>query len=261
MTYQEGVLVEKLLPYILREETIHSLAIERVRVEFEELGEEVPSEPRLRQAWNYYHTAKEIYSLALKGAGGDEVITEPLILWGYDKLWEGFMVPKGYRDVEMSIVGARFEPPRPEVVPRIMKRIVDYLKSCELPPVRKGVVFHLLFEVIHPFADGNGRLGRILMNAILIEGGFLNVAFRDRDSYVSALRSAEEGAVVVVDKLARGRKLTDEQITETVLEYGDVERFEELVRRDSSLSLSSLPEQLAESLPRKYVPGRGCYPQ
>ncbi len=239
MTYQERalVLVEEFLPYMLKEETICSLAIERIRVELEELGEDKPSEPRLRQAWNYYHTAKEIYSIALKGAGKEEIITEPLILWAYEKLWEGFNVPKGYRDTEMTIMGARFEPPRPEVVPKLMKRIIEYLKSCRLPPVRKGAVFHLLFEVIHPFTDGNGRLGRILLNAILIEGGLLNIAFRDRDSYISALRSAEEGAVVVVDKLARGRKLTGEQITETVLEYGDVEEFEELVRRELLHSL------------------------
>jgi len=118
-----------------------------------------------------------------------------------------------------------------------MERIVRWLKNSNLPPVRKGAVFHILFEVVHPFPDGNGRLGRILLNAVLVEGGLINVAFRDRDAYISALREAEEGAVVVVDKLARGRKLTDEQITDTVLEYGKVEVFEKLIAKELLHSL------------------------
>jgi len=253
MTYQG----EEFLPYLLKEETVCSLAIERVRVDMEELGEEAPEDPRLKQAWNYYHTVKEVYSLAMKSAGKEKVITEALILWTYEKLWEGFNVPKGYRDTEMTLFGARFEPPRPEAVPMLMERIIKWLKNSDLPPVRKGAIFHLLFEVVHPFVDGNGRVGRILMNAILIEGGLLNVAFRDRDSYISALREAEEGAVIVVDKLSRGRRLSDEQITGTILEYGNVEKFEKLISKELLHSLKVYarekdvlltPEQVAQLL-------------
>lgn len=259
MTYQREVIVlgEEFLPYLLKEETVCSLAIERVRVEMEELGDEAPKDPRLRQAWNYHHTAKEVYSLAMKSAGKEEVITSALILWTYEKLWEGFNVPKGYRDTEMTLFGARFEPPRPEAVPMLTERIVRWLRNSDLPPARKGAIFHLLFEVIHPFVDGNGRVGRILMNAIFIEGGLLNVAFRDRNSYISALREAEEGAVIVVDKLSRGRKLSDEQITETVLEYGNVENFEKLIAKELLHNLKVYarekdilltPEQVAQLL-------------
>lgn len=259
MAYQREpfVLAEEFLPYLLEEETECSLAIEQVKVKMEELGEEAPRDPALRQAWNYYRTAREVYSLALKGAGKEEVITEPLVLWTYEKLWEDFSVPKGYRDTDMVISGARFEPPRPEVVPKVMERVLEWLRNSELEPVRKSAVFHLLFEVIHPFTDGNGRVGRILMNAVLIEGGLMNVAFRDRKRYIEALREAEEGAVVVVDKLSRGRKLTDEQITDTVLEYGEVEVFEGLIRDELLHSLKVYgrekdvlltPSQVAELL-------------
>ena len=240
MAYQKEVIVlgEEFLPYLLKEETVCSLAIERIRVSVEELEGKEPKEPSIRQAWNYYRTAKDVYSLALKVAGeGEEIVTEPLVLWAYERLWEGFSVPKGYRDTDMFIPGARFEPPRPEVVPRVMGRVLRWLRNADLEPVRKSAVFHLLFEVIHPFTDGNGRVGRILMNALLIEGGLMNVAFRDREEYIRALRSAEEGAVVVVDKLSRGRRLTDTQITNTVLEYGDVGVFEKLIRKELLHSL------------------------
>ncbi len=252
------VLGEEFLPYLLKEETVCSLAIERISVHVEELEGKEPEEPSLKQARNYYRTAKDVYSLALKVAGkGEEIVTEPLVLWTYERLWEGFNVPRGYRDTDMVIPGARFEPPRPEVVPKVMGRVLRWLRNSDLEPVRKSAIFHLLFEVIHPFTDGNGRIGRILMNALLIEGGLLNVAFRNREEYIRALRSAEEGAVVVVDRLSRGRKLTDGQITDTVLEYGDVGAFEKLIRRELLHSLKVYgrrrevlltPSQVAELL-------------
>ena len=239
MAYHENALVlaEEYMPYLLKEDTVCSLAIERIRVNIEDIGEEKPEDPSLRQAWNYYTTAKEVYSLALKSVGTEEIITEPVILWIYEKLWEGFNVPAGYRDTDMTIPGARFEPPRFEAVPLTMDRILKWLKRSTLEPIRKSAIFHLLFEVIHPFVDGNGRVGRILLNALLIEGGLLNVAFRDREKYIRALRQAEEGAVVVIDKLARGRRLTDSEITGTVIEYGDLEAFEGLIRSELLYSL------------------------
>ena len=239
MPYQNNALVlaEEYLPYLLKEDTVCSLAIERIRVSIEEIGDKKPEDPSLRQAWNYYNTAKELYSLAIKSGGREEVITEPIVLWTYEKLWEGFNFPKGYRDTDMTIPGARFEPPRYEAVPVIMGRVLRWLKNSTLEPVRKSAIFHLLFEVVHPFMDGNGRLGRILLNTILIEGGLLNVAFRSRERYINALRKAEEGAVIVIEKLARGRKLSDSEITDTVLEYGDLEALERLIRSELLHSL------------------------
>ena len=72
---------------------------------------------------------------------------------------EGFEVSKGYRTSDMVIFGAKFEPPRPEVIPTLMDRIIDWLNSNSLDAISKANCFHLLFEVLHPFEDGNGRVG------------------------------------------------------------------------------------------------------
>ncbi len=251
------VLIEEVLRYLTKEETVCSLAIERIEVELKDLEKgEAPTDRKVLQALNYLRTAEEVYRLAYQGfKTGIEIIDEPLILWAYQKLWEGFGIRAEYRKTPMQILGAIFEPPPPEAVPFLMKTLVDWLKRerDRLPPIRRATVFHLLFEVIHPFEDGNGRLGRILMNAVLIEGGFINVAFRNREEYISALKKAEQGAVVVVDALSRGRKLSTEDITRTVEHYSDLEPFENLIRKEILQSLKSYGRKLKIYLSPKEV--------
>ena len=139
----------------------------------------------------------------------------------------------------MVIFGAKFTPPPPYVVPVLVKNIINWLKEeSEIDVIKRAVIFHTLFEVIHPFPDGNGRVGRILLNTILVENGLLNVAFRNREEYINALRESEEGAVIVIGKLSRGRKLSPQEITETVEYYGNTKIFEDLIRKEIMHSLS-----------------------
>ena len=49
----------------------------------------------------------------------------------------------------------------PQYVPQVMNDLLTWLKDSELHPLVKGCIFHYEFEVIHPFLDGNGRLGRL----------------------------------------------------------------------------------------------------
>ena len=55
----------------------------------------------------------------------------------------------------------------PSVVPSLTMELLDWLKISELHPLVKACVFHYEFEVIHPFIDGNGRLGRLWHTLIL----------------------------------------------------------------------------------------------
>ena len=260
MPYQNGVevLLEEFLDYLTKEETICSLEIERLRITLEELEKET-KEPRVLQGINYYKTAKEVYELARRAyQTKEEVITEALILWIYGNLWKGFDVPKGYRQSDIVIFGAKFTPPPPYLVQSLVKTIVSWIREERtINAIKKSAIFHTLFEVIHPFPDGNGRVGRILLNTILVENGLLNVAFREREKYISALREAEEGAIVVIEKLSKGRNIDYSSITETVEYYGNLKVFEDLIRNEMMNSLKVYsgaksifltPEEVAELL-------------
>ncbi|WP_340695937.1 Fic family protein [Hydrogenobacter thermophilus] len=90
----------------------------------------------------------------------------------------------GYRDTDITVLNAVFEPPPHEKVPFLMKTLIDWVNNSSLKPIRKTCAFHLLFEVIHPFVDGNGRTGRILMNYLLIKEGLVNVGFDKPQEYI-----------------------------------------------------------------------------
>ncbi len=72
------------------------------------------------------------------------------------------------------------------------------LKQKDSDPVSIAAISHVWFESIHPFRDGNGRVGRILLSYILIGCGLINIAIkgiskRDRDFYYQALEQADNG--------------------------------------------------------------------
>ena len=84
-------------------------------------------------------------------------------------------------------------------IPTEVHDLVEYCKETKetVHPVVRAAVAHYNMVRIHPFQDGNGRGARILMNLILIKGGFPPVAVQvaDRAEYLSALRSADEGDI------------------------------------------------------------------
>lgn len=61
-------------------------------------------------------------------------------------------------------IGAEFVPPAPERVPELMADLVDYLHGAAHAPLIQAGVIHAQFETIHPFTDGNGRVGRALIH-------------------------------------------------------------------------------------------------
>lgn len=74
-----------------------------------------------------------------------------------------------------TIADAAFVPPPPEVVPEALGSLERFLHEEDgLPALVKIGLAHAQFETIHPFLDGNGRVGRLLVTFLLTEGGILN---------------------------------------------------------------------------------------
>lgn len=90
-----------------------------------------------------------------------------------------------YRQIPVRIMGASHEPPQPYLVPIQMEQLLQELKKEQFHPIETAALFHLKFEGIHPFIDGNGRTGRLILNFMLMQNGYppINVKFADRRKY------------------------------------------------------------------------------
>lgn len=95
-----------------------------------------------------------------------------------------------YRRIPVRIMGAYTEPLQPYMVqPAMEGLLIEDKKSAETMNIIERIArFHLEFEGIHPFIDGNGRTGRLIMNLDLIRNGYppINVKFTDRKRYYDA---------------------------------------------------------------------------
>lgn len=93
------------------------------------------------------------------------------------------MSPGSLRNVQVHIgvagqplTQARFVPPPPDFVRELLENLCVYIEQSDnLPSLVRLAVIHYQFETIHPFMDGNGRLGRLLMPIILGHWGLLEL--------------------------------------------------------------------------------------
>lgn len=99
----------------------------------------------------------------------------------------------GYRNDRVHIRGSRHVPPPKSAILDAMEAFYDCLINEESAAVR-AVLGHYLFVYIHPHMDGNGRMSRFLMNAMLVSGGYSWVVIENskRKQYMQALRVADE---------------------------------------------------------------------
>ena len=92
-----------------------------------------------------------------------------------------------YRNIPVRIAGSVHTPPQPyEIRPRIEQLLFSYQEKLTQCHILESVSwFHLEFETIHPFVDGNGRTGRLLLNLELIKNGYMpiNIKFADKNKY------------------------------------------------------------------------------
>ena len=95
-----------------------------------------------------------------------------------------------YRRIPVTILGAYTEPVQPYLIePKITELLAENEKRKKtMHPIERIARFHLDFEGIHPFIDGNGRTGRLILNLELIRNGYpaINIKFTDRKRYYDA---------------------------------------------------------------------------
>ena len=95
-----------------------------------------------------------------------------------------------FRRIPVTISGSYTEPVQPYMIEPEMTKLLsnNEKRKKNMHPIERIARFHLEFEGIHPFIDGNGRTGRLLLNLDLIQNGYpaINVKFTDRKKYYAA---------------------------------------------------------------------------
>ena len=99
--------------------------------------------------------------------------------------------------------GAEFIPPPPGYVPELLEDLAAFLNREDLPGTQQAAVAHAQFETIHPFADGNGRVGRCLIHVVLRRRGLAPryvppislVLAANADRYIKGLTAYRTGRV------------------------------------------------------------------
>jgi Fic family protein len=97
----------------------------------------------------------------------------------------------GYRSQPVYIRESMHVPPRYEAVRDLMPAFFTLLEGEKEPAVR-AVLGHFFFVYIHPYCDGNGRMGRFLMNVMLASGSYpwTVIPIETRNHYMAALEEA-----------------------------------------------------------------------
>lgn len=129
----------------------------------------------------------------------DSELSESLILQFHQMLMGGIddtIAGRFRQRGEYVRVGMHIAP-APEHVERMMENLlIDYVSDLESYFLDKIAFFHLGFEYIHPFCDGNGRLGRVIMNYQLLQLGLPRIILRnsEKERYYQAFMEYEDGA-------------------------------------------------------------------
>jgi len=115
------------------------------------------------------------------------------------------------KDNEYVRVGNHIAPNPKEVVDRLEKILMDYNAASHENIIKRVARLHLAFEYTHPFIDGNGRIGRVINNYLLIREGFvpINIKFIDRKKYYEAFKEFDERDAANVMEEIVGKALTN----------------------------------------------------
>lgn len=132
---------------------------------------------------------KEAFDFILKN---NQDISKDLILKLHELVVKNTLKPElknqigKYRTLQVYIRGTNWLPPKPSEVPKEMATLLSWYSKNKnkLHPLILVAYFHSAFETIHPFVDGNGRVGRLLINLVLNKNKFPMINIPNKKKYI-----------------------------------------------------------------------------
>jgi len=108
-------------------------------------------------------------------------------------------------------VGSHIATAPEKIIPELEQLLTNYYAKNTLHIIKRIAHFHLQFESIHPFVDGNGRIGRVLNNYLLVREGYvpINIRFIDRTKYYEAFQEFDKNQTTKHMEEIVGRALTN----------------------------------------------------
>lgn len=252
---------------LFKDEIRNSIAIEGVFANRQDLldvleGNKRTDKQKAAAILGYYEAASAMYEYANNQFKENEFVLRMAdikqihtLLMRYEKDSGSYLGPIGdFRKNNIQVAGATFRPVdvfyiRP-AMDIFIKWFNDSLKRKIYDEVRLAAMAHVWFETIHPFSDGNGRVGRILLSYILIGQGLVNVALKglskkDRDNYYNVLEKADSCFEEIHRRIEKGATFTCPGVVKIVRE-NDFDLFGTMV-------LELLQEAIIQLEERKLV--------
>lgn len=171
------------IQHLLRLESLYSTKIEGTQTTIDEIYESEIASPNAKQSNEIIEVQR--YNEALK-LGCNEIVNQPIsnklikslhyvLLNGNTRKNSNFQA--GEFRTQQNYVGSHM-PPAAVDVPNLMGNLERYINEDrgyedDLPPLIKAALIHAQFETIHPFPDGNGRVGRVIIPLYLFKQGVI----------------------------------------------------------------------------------------
>jgi Fic family protein len=151
-----------------------------------------PENKTLREIYDLQNSEKVFFQIINQ----NEEITHNFIINTHDSLLENIDARKGYRTEDIRVIRSNFDATPAPYVKTDMDLLLKWYKENKnkLHPLTLATIFHHKFEKIHPFMDGNGRTGRMLLNYILLSNNYPPIIIhkKTRSDYLNALRQADK---------------------------------------------------------------------
>ncbi len=235
---------------LFKNEIRNSIAIEGVFINRQDLLDVLENNKRTDKQkaaaiLGYYEAASAMYEYAHNQFKENEFILRMAdikqihtLLMRYEKNLGTYIGEIGdFRKNNIRVAQATFHPVDVfyvrEGMELLIKWVNENLKKKIYNEIELAAITHVWFETIHPFSDGNGRVGRILLSYILIGQGLVNIAIKgisqkERSQYYDVLEKADRSFEEIDRQLEKGKKFSSTEIN-VILRKGEFEPFIQMI--------------------------------